>query len=327
MLHADATRPVELVELGEAAAINEAVAALSQHQKEVQRAGELADWQALETEYRGLAAPLCEELFAPISAKLAGVKRVFLSPDSQLHNLPFEALVDADGRYLAEQGYTFAYLASGRDLLRGQGDNPGEGAFVFAAPNYDLKHGERLQLASQPAAAPPLVTTSQPDTSPAPLLAAAGPLGTRSADVRGLHWKLMPSMAPEGAEAAQHLAAGAYGNVATYSGNAALEEHFKRLVHPRLVVLVTHGFYLPDQPKGHAELLDDDPTTRSAFGQGAGLARLRAQENPLYRSGVVLAGANTLDNPIPEEVSVEDGWLTAEEISQLDLKRHGPGGV
>ncbi|MBA3480403.1 MAG: CHAT domain-containing protein, partial [Pirellulales bacterium] len=144
--------------------------------------------------------------------------------------------------------------------------------------------------------------------------------GTGSADVRGLKWKVLPAMAAEGVEAAQHLAEGPYGKVQSYSGDAALEEHFKRLVHPRLVVLVTHGFFLPDQPADRAELFDDDPTTRSAFAQGKGLARLRAQENPLYRSGVVLAGANTLDDPAPDGVSVEDGWLTAEEISQLDLR-------
>ena len=43
-------------------------------------------------------------------------------------------------------------------------------------------------------------------------------------------------------------------------------------------------------------------------------------ENPLLRSGIVLAGANTIgdkDGP----VKVEDGWVTAEEIALLNL--HG----
>lgn len=321
VLHADAQRPVDLVELGEAQPIDEAVAAIGQHFQDVQRAGEFANWPELEKEYGGLAAPLFEKLFAPIAAKLAGVKRVFLSPDSQLHNLPFEALVDDQGRYLAEQGYEFAYLASGRDLLRGPAEQPGEGAFVFAAPNYDLKHQQRFQLAAAglPSTAASSAQIAALNPSPDPSLPGKG--GTRSADVRGLTWKVLPGMAPEGAEAGEYLADGPYGPVQSYSGDAALEEQFKRLVHPRLVVLVTHGFFLPDQPAERSEELSgDDPTTRSAFAQGAGLARLRLQENPLYRSGVVLAGANTLDEPVPDGMSVEDGWLTAEEISQLDLR-------
>jgi CHAT domain-containing protein len=54
------------------------------------------------------------------------------------------------------------------------------------------------------------------------------------------------------------------------------------------------------------------------------MERLRTSENPLLRSGFVLAGANTADDPMPAglgEAKLADGWLTAEEISQLDL--HG----
>ena len=53
----------------------------------------------------------------PIRRLVGDSQLILLSPDSQLNLMPFGALVDEDGRYLAER-YTFAYLSSGRDLLR-----------------------------------------------------------------------------------------------------------------------------------------------------------------------------------------------------------------
>lgn len=320
---ADLSRPVELIELGEAAAIDEAVAAIGKQFEEAKRGDEFADWTALEAEYRKLAQPLYQRLFAPVAAKLGGVKRVYLSPDSQLHNLPFEALVDDQGKYLTEQGYSFAYLSSGRDLLREPSDAPGEGAYVFAAPNYNMQHGERFAQAQRNGAAASVATADSAAAGAHTALAAEAShsLATRSAEVRGLRWAVLPSMGPEGVEAAEHLDGGAFGRVAAYAGDAALEEEFKRLRSPKLVVIITHGFYLPDQ----VEAAEDDPLaeaggTRGSFAQGMGMSRLRAQQNPLYRSGVVLAGANTLDEPLPAGMNVDDGWLTAEEISQLDLR-------
>ena len=92
-----------------------------------------------------------------------------------------------------------------------------------------------------------------------------------------------------------------------------------------MLVVVTHGFFLEDLPQkiDDDSLLLGDPavdSTRGSFGAGVGLTRLRSNENPFLRSGLVLAGANTLDDPVPEGVAVDDGWVTAEEISQLDLR-------
>ncbi|MEX0612701.1 MAG: CHAT domain-containing protein [Pirellulales bacterium] len=317
VMHSDADAGVVWIDLGEAAPIDELVAELGDRIEDANRASELADWAALEDEYRESAQSLNEKLFAPIAAKLGDVKRIYLAPDGQLHNLPFEALVDGDNKYLVEQGYTFAYLTSGRDLVRSRQYEPGQGAYVFAAPNYNLPHDARYQLANH---APTAAPSNEAKTPPINALAAAGPRGTRSGDIRGLKWQVLAGMEPEGAEAANQLADGPYGDVKRYTGDAALEENFKQLSRPRLVVLITHGYFLPDQPFYREDDLLDDSAMRGSFAQGIGLARLRAQENPLYRSGVVLAGANTLDDPVPAGISVDDGWLTAEEISQLDLR-------
>ena len=101
-----------------------------------------------------------------------------------------------------------------------------------------------------------------------------------------------------------------YGPVRSYRGAQAIEEAFKATKPPRILHLATHGFFLPDTP---SKDLDDDADS----GAAAGLARLRKVPNPLLRSGFVLAGANALG----EEGAVgDDGWVTAEEISLMDLR-------
>ena len=53
----------------------------------------------------------------PLRPLLGTARTVLLAPDGELHLLPFGALRDEKGRWLL-QDWTFAYLGSGRDLLR-----------------------------------------------------------------------------------------------------------------------------------------------------------------------------------------------------------------
>lgn len=63
------------------------------------------------------ARKLDAQIMAPVRKALGNIKTIFLSPDSALNLIPFEALVDESGKFLVTQ-YQFRYLTSGRDLLR-----------------------------------------------------------------------------------------------------------------------------------------------------------------------------------------------------------------
>jgi len=62
---------------------------------------------------------LDERVMQPLRQSLDGVTRLLISPDGELNLVPFEALVDGEGRFLIER-YATSYLTSGRDLLRMQ---------------------------------------------------------------------------------------------------------------------------------------------------------------------------------------------------------------
>jgi CHAT domain-containing protein len=95
----------------------------------------------------------------------------------------------------------------------------------------------------------------------------------------------------------------------------ATEESIKSLTaksSPTVLHVATHGFFFPD-PK---ESKKDDLLTRF---ETSGKV-FRQSDNPLFRSGLLFAGANNAWKGKPVE-GVEDGILTAYEVSNLYLPK------
>jgi CHAT domain-containing protein/Tfp pilus assembly protein PilF len=293
--------PPRLFDLGEAKAIDAGVEAVRKEFTDFQEklrdcetpAEALALEKAQEKQFQKVSAALHERLLAPLSKALAGVKLLYLAPDGVLNRLPFEALADGQGKYLVET-YRCAYLSSGRDLLRAA-PPPAQGTVVFAGPDFKLPGAERAARATA-------------------LLGGKEQVAVRGGgpELRSAGWKALPGAAAEAGDIQKALVESTYGPVKTFVGGDALEEVLKALPAPRVLHLATHGFSLDKEPEEAPDL--------DAQGAGAARGRLRRLDNPLLRSGVVLAGANAVGG---KEAAgrAEDGWLTAEEIALLDL--HG----
>ena len=250
-----------------------------------------------EKQFKEKSAKLYTQLFAPLAKAVGDAKLLYLAADGALNRLPFEALVDADGKYLVER-HRCAYLASGRDLLRAPA-KLAKGTVVFAGPDYKLEASERIVLAEKL-----LAKKDQP----------LAMRGATAPNLRSAGWKHLPGAAAEADDIQKTLQGGAYGPVKTYVGPEALEEVLKAMPAPRVLHLATHGFFLDREPEKSEPVDDDD-------GAGAGWTRgrLKRMENPLLRSGIVLAGANAIGDK-DAAAKVEDGWVTAEEIALLNLQ-------
>ncbi|MGY4356328.1 hypothetical protein ACVWZR_005387 [Bradyrhizobium sp. i1.3.1] len=66
--------------------------------------------------YKEVAQKLFGKLINPLQSSLSGINRLFQSPDGALNLLPFAALMDEHGEYVAQR-FELTYLTSGRDLL------------------------------------------------------------------------------------------------------------------------------------------------------------------------------------------------------------------
>ncbi len=117
--------PTRGVDLGPAAGVDAAVA----------RAREALRDPARRDVVR-LARALDELVLRPVRALAGDATQLLVAPDGALNLIPFEALVDQQGRFQVER-YAISYLGSGRDLLRMQVPRPDAGApLILADPAF-----------------------------------------------------------------------------------------------------------------------------------------------------------------------------------------------
>jgi CHAT domain-containing protein len=134
---------------------------------------------------------------------------------------------------------------------------------------------------------------------------------------RAYHFHRLPGTRAEGERVATLL------DVSPWLDAKALEGRLKAECRsPRILHLATHGFFLPDQQPDLPDAARDiriDPIGPHDEAPGAGRLAGPMMENPMLRSGLALAGANIwlAAGRLPEEA--EDGLLTAEDVTGLDL--------
>ncbi|PSL52168.1 tetratricopeptide repeat protein [Saccharothrix carnea] len=219
-------------------------------------------------------------VFDPLATALGDARRLFLCPDGDLSRLPWEVLPVSPDRRLVDD-YEISYLGSGRDLLRVSTPSSVErtAPVVIADPDFDL---------------------SAPGTSTDP-----GDRTTSELRQAGLRFDRLPGTEREGRAVAALL------GVPPLTGASATESAVKSCLRPRVLHIATHGYFLPDPEQDRAA-----PTGLA----GPLLGRLsNADESPFLRSGLALAGANTwlAGGVVPTEA--EDGILTAEDVTGMDL--------
>lgn len=120
-------------------------------------------------------------------------------------------------------------------------------------------------------------------------------------------WDLLPGTKEE-VETVSELLRGKGLNVYMLTQNDANEESFKALDSnaPALIHIATHGFYIPQEKD----------VTSSFFN---GLHSYTQKDYSMLYSGLLFAGGNNAWTGKEIEEGVEDGILTADEISRLDL--------
>ncbi|BAQ62620.1 kinesin light chain [Geminocystis sp. NIES-3708] len=218
-------------------------------------------------------------IFKPLLPLLKDKKTLLISPDSQLNLIPFVALQDEQGKYLAES-YSISYLTSGRDLLRLQTKfQPQSDAVIVANPTYNLDT-DKILIAS----------------------ASRGKNIKRSGDLDQLAWCCG---ALEGTKGEANAIIPLLSHPQVFTENQALAQNIIKVKAPQILHIATHGFFLPNVEK------EENMTTFNNMDSQSQLTIIKS-ENPLLRSGLAFAGFNPADNKM-------DGALTALDASSLYL--------
>jgi tetratricopeptide (TPR) repeat protein/CHAT domain-containing protein len=231
---------------------------------------------------------LRQVLFDPIRPYLSESKHLLLSLDGGLNLVPFQILpTDETGQQLLMDEYTISYLSTGRDILRSkiQTTRPAVAPLVIADPDFNLKGEESAEATT---------------TNPTQLLNT----------LAGVHFERAPGTRFLGEGVAKML------QVSPYLGKEALESHLTTGECPNILLIATHGVFLPDSPHSPPQ----PPLSRGeqdwfSFNRLSGIK----VENPMLRSGLALAGANTWlsGDSLPKEAG--KGFLFAQDVAALDL--------
>jgi CHAT domain-containing protein len=237
-----------------------------------------------------LGQQLYQLVWAPLEKHLSGIKKINYSPANKLFQIAFHAL-PADSNTLLMDRYTLHQYISTRILAdSGHTYVSKTGSItLFGDPSFDLDSTALVRSAGN---------NKEYVAQPLPVDRGAG----------NGSWIRLPGTAEE-VKKIKNLFEKNQVTAASFTKEKATEENLKSLSghSPRILHIATHGFFLPGPEKTETGINNREANVYSV------------SEDPLLRSGIVLAGGNRVwegGNPID---GVEDGIATALEISQLDL--------
>ena len=281
-------------------------------------------------------------LWQPMADALVADAPVYLVPDGMLNILPFDALPDADGKYLLNAA-DIHLLTSSRDVLPTAVPDANSGnVLVLAGPDYDTEDaaGPQVLAAARSRAAERTRGASQLTPMPAAEEGGSGTRGGRgvqmealrgfssadlesrsaalmatlraaSSGMRGLRFQPLPGAEQEGRLIDEQVKKANLPQV-LYTKIDAEEEVLAALdTPPRVLHIATHGFFLKPNDELRRRLL--------AMQRGADVTVPPPGDNPMLRAGLAFAGINSNAPYLGEIDTRNDGVLTALEVLGLNL--------
>lgn len=257
----------------------------------------LLDIFSIQELYSKSSGRLYKTIWQPVDSLLKDIKTLYISPSGLLHKISFMAMPLNTKQYLSDK-YQLNIVSNAVKIIDpAEKLAPGKNinALVYGGIKYDIDSLQMLMLAK----------ASSPVDEGEFLAMRNYTLPQDS--LRGLSWSYLEGTLDEAKNIEQKLSSQNI-NIETITAENAIEESFKSLSNhsPEIIHVATHGFFFPDAKKKRA-------TGRDAV--------FRFSDNPLFRSGLLFAGANRVWQGLPAVEGIDDGILTAYEISQLNLDK------
>jgi CHAT domain-containing protein len=220
----------------------------------------------------------------PIQDKLQGIQKIYLSPDGVYNQISINALWNPQTeKYLLEE-LQIQLLSNTKDLVVSswvqKKSNPNNRGVLLGYPNYQLNFNQTKSTGSQKK---PEIENIQK---------------SKQRFFENGEISSLPGTKIEVESISQILVNKRF-VLEKFLENEATEDVLKKIQNPRILHIATHGFFMENAEKSLQ-------TT------------IRKKQNPLLRSGLLLAGAS---NGIMKKYNTngEDGILTAYEAMTLNL--------
>ncbi len=228
-------------------------------------------------------------VWQPIDKYLDNCKNVYISPSGLLNKISFDAL-PYDSTILLSDKYKIIYTSSTIEAINKSElySKDVKNSVLFGGIEYNSEPDETKKDTLN-------VNNAQKDIIPDSL-------------TRNLSWDYLPGSLEEVNEI-KVVTENADVDVTLFSGKQAGEAQFKALEKnaPSILHISTHGFYFKNNEYNKSESFSGKDIKFKHF------------ENPLLRSGFILAGGNDAFSENKFFSTGEDGVLTAAEISRLNL--------
>jgi CHAT domain-containing protein len=231
----------------------------------------------------------------PLEEYIAPGDKVHFSAAGILHQLAIENLSYDESSTIGDR-YQMYRLSSTKELALQKPQLKSQNVALYGGIKYDLSLDQMIAGSEK----------YEPKDS---FLAVRG-INQDSLDRKGLQF--LPGTLAEANEVGDILRKNKY-QVTEFIGESGSEESLKDLSGKKtgIIHIATHGFFLPvEQSKRNPfiQMRFDDRNANAGY------------VDPMLRSGLLLAGGNRAwqGDSIPD--TIEDGVLTAKEISNLDLR-------
>ncbi|MBL0007130.1 MAG: CHAT domain-containing protein [Saprospiraceae bacterium] len=245
---------------------------------------------------------LYDLIWAPIAPYLQDVKTIYFSSSGLLHLINLNAIPTAGNKILADEYDLVQLITTSQLLLTNDPFSTTPECTLMGGINYEF---DTTQYNSNTINESVMVQegfTINDLPEPDPIL--RGKVWTYLKGSDAEIDQIFPLFGEAGLEAI------------AWKGYAATEEQFKNLSRskdrpnsPRIIHLSTHGYFYPNLY---------EPTTTALPGNLQ--HTIKSADNPLIRSGLILAGGNyAWQKGEPFRPWMEDGILTAYEIVPMDL--------
>ncbi len=224
-------------------------------------------------------------IWKPLLPYLQNATTVYNLPAGLLHKISFAALTDSSNKSLIDT-YEIHQLLSINELVNPlKITNNHNTIALFGGANYDAVN----------------TTTTASSTI------AQAPMYRNATNNKYIHFNYLQGTKTE-VETVATNAKNTNWKVQTYTNTNASEDNFKNLSGenaPKILHIATHGFYFPPTKTKPTNFITEDKNTPKDF--------------PLLRSGLVLSGVNNYWGKDTLLENKEDGIVTAQEISNLNL--------